>query len=117
MNAQPDELSAHPHDEADYAALARDVRYLKAAVATIAARIAHRDPIVLSQVEGDKDNEEQAILAHLTGAVSPSEQGEARAALDAFTDLVHAVSAENSLTESELADRFDASRRTASSRR
>ncbi len=118
MNAEPNQPSTHPHDDADYTTLARDVQYLKAAVATIAAQIARRDPNVLSQGEdGAQDDEEQAILAYLIGAVSPSEQEEARAALDTFTDLVHAVSAENGLTEDELADRFDASRYTASSRR
>ncbi len=118
MNAEPNQSSAHPHDDVDYTTLARDVQYLKAAVATIAAQIARRDPIVLSQGEsGTQDDEEQAILVYLTGAVSPSEQEEARAALDAFTDLVHAVSAENSLTEGELANRFDAAQHTASSPR
>jgi 3-methyladenine DNA glycosylase AlkC len=116
MDAQSNEPGVHPYSDADYAAIARDVRYLKAAVAMIAEQIARRHPAIPSSQASDtgEDEEERAILAHLADTVSPSEQAQARAALNALANLAHEVSAANGLTEDELADRFDAARRTAS---
>lgn len=111
MNAEPIDPTTNPHDEADYAALARDVRYLKAAVATITDQMARRDPTTpLAQVTGnEQDEEERAILAYLNGTISQSEREEALAALAA---LAHAMAAESDLTEDELAGLFDATRST-----
>jgi hypothetical protein len=116
MDAQSDEPGVHPYSDADYAAIARDVRYLKAAVAMIAEQIARRDPATPPSQAPDtgEGEEERAILAYLTDTASPSEQEQVRAALDTLANLAHKVSGANGLTEDELADRFDAARRTAS---
>ncbi len=107
MNAESVDASTSPLDEADYAALARDVRYLKAAMVTIAQQIASQAPA------SPQDDSERAILTYLTGTVPPADRVAARAALGSLTILVHEVATENGLTEDQLADRFDAARRAA----
>jgi hypothetical protein len=116
MNAESNGPGADPHNDVDYATIARDVRYLKAAVAMIAEQITRHDPATPPPQIPDmgEDEEERAILAYLTDTVSSSEQEHVRAALDTLANLTREVSAANGLTEDELADRFDAARRTAS---